>query len=145
MIESISNFLSGDGGLLSLIVSAFVSATLFPGGSEAVLAASVATFPDLERALLLVCLATAANTAGSMTSWLIGRFLPQRQEASKALAILQRYGSPSLLLAWLPIVGDALPLAAGWLRIGFCKALLWISLRKFLRYALVAGAVLGIV
>ena len=69
MIESITSFLAGDGGLWALCVSAFLSSTVLPGSSEALLAAALASAPQTDRALLLVAAASLFNTLGSMTSW----------------------------------------------------------------------------
>lgn len=78
MIESITSFLAGDGGLWALCVSAFLSSTVLPGSSEALLAAALASAPQTDRALLLVAAASLFNTLGSMTSWAIGRYVPHR-------------------------------------------------------------------
>lgn len=50
-----------------------------------------------------------------------------------------------MALAWVPLVGDMLPLAAGWLRMGFWPVLFWTALGKTIRYAVFAAAVLGII
>lgn len=126
-----------------LFFSAFISSTLFPGGSEAVLAylISEAKHP----LVLLILVATLGNTIGAMTSWGIGRLISirysteQLSKASqqKAVERLQRYGSPVLLLSWLPVVGDPLCVAAGWLRIHWLHSLLFIAVGKLLRYIVV--------
>ena len=126
-----------------LFLSAFISSTLFPGGSEAVLAylASDAT----HSLIILVLVATVGNTLGAMTSWGIGRLISVRYSAEKlsktsqqkAVERLQKYGSPILLLSWLPIVGDPLCVAAGWLRLHWLPSLLFIALGKLLRYIVV--------
>ena len=123
-----------------LFFSAFISSTLFPGGSEAVLIylASKAEHPIF----LLIILATLGNVLGAMTSWGIGRLISIRFSAEKlskpsqqkAVERLKKYGSPILLLSWLPIIGDPLCVAAGWLRIHWVPSLLFISVGKFLRY-----------
>lgn len=123
-----------------LFFSAFISSTLFPGGSEAVLIylASKAEHPIF----LLIILATLGNVLGAMTSWGIGRLISIRFSAEKlskpsqqkAVERLKKYGSPILLLSWLPIIGDPLCVAAGWLRIHWLPSLLFISVGKFLRY-----------
>jgi membrane protein YqaA with SNARE-associated domain len=56
----------------------------------------------------------------------------------KGLALLQRYGSPVLLLSWVPLIGDPLCVAAGWLRINAALATLFIALGKFARYLIIA-------
>ena len=101
-----------------LFFSAFISSTLFPGGSEAVLAYLAAGTKD--SLLLLVMVATLGNTLGAMTSWGIGYLISTRYSAErlskpsqqKAVERLQKYGSPVLLLSWLPIIGDPLCIAA---------------------------------
>ncbi len=126
-----------------LFLSAFISSTLFPGGSEAVLAYLVS---DAKHSLfLLVAVATLGNTLGAMTSWGIGRLISIRYSTEKlskasqqkAVARLQQYGSPVLLLSWLPIIGDPLCVAAGWLRIHWLQSLLFITVGKLLRYIVV--------
>ena len=126
-----------------LFFSAFISSTLFPGGSEAVLAylASEAEHP----LILLVIIATLGNTLGAMTSWGIGRLISIRYSTErlskisqqKAVERLHKYGSPILLLSWLPVVGDPLCVAAGWLRINVWYSLLFIAVGKLLRYFVV--------
>lgn len=128
--------------LVSLAVSAFISATLFPGASEAGLAALLTAWPDSWPSALVI--ATAANTAGSMTSFLLGRLLPQKLPSAAAVRKLQRYGTPLLFFAWLPVIGDALPLAAGWLRQSWPTALFWILIGKAARYGLIAAITLGL-
>ena len=121
--------------LAGLFTSAFVSATLFPGASEAVLLALISSWP--ESSWLAVGVASVANTLGSMTSYLIGRFFP-RKVSNRAIEWLERWGVWSLLLAWLPLVGDALPLAAGWLRIPWAKSAFFILVGKSARYVALA-------
>lgn len=128
--------------LSALAVSAFVSASLLPGASEAGLAALAAEWPDAWPAALLT--ATVANTAGSLTSVVIGRVLPNRLQENTALVKLQHYGAPLLFFSWLPVVGDALPLAAGWLRLPWAPVIFWIALGKTLRYAAVLAALFGV-
>ena len=126
-----------------LFLSAFISSTLFPGGSEAVLAYLVASNEHL--LLLLIAIATVGNTLGAMTSWAVGRLISIRYSAEKlskltqqkAVERLQKYGSPILLLSWLPIIGDPLCVAAGWLRIHWLSSLLFIAVGKLLRYVVV--------
>ncbi|MGH8562856.1 MAG: YqaA family protein [Gammaproteobacteria bacterium] len=141
---------AGDSALgpWALFVSAFVSATLAPGGSEAVLAWLVAqTGHD---PLWLLAVATVGNTLGAVSTWLLGRlaalgyplerFMKERSE--KALAFVQRWGVWSLFLSWLPVVGDGLCLAAGWLRLPFLACLVAITVGKLLRYTAVVCAFL---
>lgn len=121
--------------LAGLFTSAFVSATLFPGASEAVLLALVSAWP--EAIWLALAVATVANTLGSMTSYILGRFFPKKV-SDQALQFINRWGAWVLLFAWVPVVGDALPLATGWLRIPWLKSSVLILLGKGLRYTALA-------
>lgn len=116
---------------VALFFAAFVSATLFPGGSEVLLSGAIAGQPQ--------------NTLGAMTSWAIGRFIPTMKKTSRAIEWLRRWGAWALFFSWLPVVGDALPLAAGWLRIDPWLSLAVIALGKLIRYAVLAAAVLQVV
>ena len=123
-------------GLWGLAVSAFLSATLLPGNSEIVLVALLAKFPTLFWQSIIV--ATLANTLGGMTSYAIGRVLPNKVE-NKASQWLTRYGEWMLLLSWVPLVGDALCVAAGWLRINPWLTLLMLAIGKCARYLAIAA------
>ena len=132
-----------DASLWSLFISAFLSSTLLPGGSEAVLA-YLAT-DDQHLPLTLLVVATLGNTLGGMTSWGIGRLIAIKFPArglvksnhQKAMERLQRWGSPLLLLSWLPVIGDPLCVAAGWLRLHWLLSLLFIGAGKAVRYAVI--------
>jgi membrane protein YqaA with SNARE-associated domain len=73
-----------------------------------------------------------------MTSYLIGRLIPQRGFNPRALAWVRRHGAPATFLAFLPIIGDALCLAAGWLRVHWLGALAFMAAGRFARYVIVA-------
>ena len=120
----------------ALFVSSFLAATLLPGGSEAVLFGVLKLHPDLLWAALAV--ATLGNTLGGMSSYLIGRLIPATKPL-QGLATLRRWGSPALLLSWVPIIGDPLCVAAGWLRLNAWWSLLFIALGKFARYWVIAA------
>jgi hypothetical protein len=62
-----------------------------------------------------LAVATAGNTLGGMSSWLIGRLIPQKKSL-KGSAAVRKYGAPVLLFSWVPVIGDPLCVAAGWLR-----------------------------
>jgi membrane protein YqaA with SNARE-associated domain len=127
---------SAEAGLLGLFTSAFVSATILPGSSEVVLLALLAKHPTTFWLAILV--ATIGNTLGGLTSYWLGRVLPKRVE-HRALAWFSRYGAWSLLLTWVPVVGDALCVAAGWLRVNFWGATALIATGKLVRYLVLAG------
>lgn len=123
--------------LWTLFTSSFLAATLLPGGSEAVLYGVIRLHPDALWSAL--SLATLGNTLGGMTSYALGRFLPQTKPL-RGLDTVRRYGSPALLLAWVPLLGDPLCVAAGWLRINAAMAALFMAIGKFARYCLVVAA-----
>jgi len=106
--------LSPEGGLAGVLIAGFLAATVVPFSSEAVLFGYLHLHP--EHAALAVALATVGNTAGGMTTYFIGRLVPERKPDTKALAWLKRYGAPATFFVWLPLVGDALCAAAGWSR-----------------------------
>jgi len=128
--------MSETASLWTLFASSFLAATLLPGGSEAVLFGVLKLHPDQLWAALAV--ATFGNTLGGMSSYLIGRVMPQKQKM-KGLATVQRYGAPVLLLSWVPVVGDPLCVAAGWLRLNPWWSALSIAVGKFARYWLIAA------
>jgi membrane protein YqaA with SNARE-associated domain len=121
--------------LTSLFISSFLGATLLPGGSEAVLFAVLKTYPESFWPALL--LASLGNTLGGMVTFGMGWLLPMTQQL-KHVDKVRRYGTPSLLLAWAPLIGDALCLAAGWLRLNPFAALAFMAAGKCARYAIVA-------
>ena len=130
-----------DAGLAGLALAAFLAATLVPASSEAVLVAVLAVHPELLWPALGI--ATAANTAGGMTTYLVGRFIATRKPA-KGLGAVGRWGAPALLLAWAPFAGDALVLAAGWLKVNWGAALAFQAAGRFARYwALAQGVALA--
>ena len=129
--------MSEDASLWALFTSSFLAATLLPGGSEVALVAVLKLHPDRYWAALSV--ATLGNTLGGLSSYFIGRVIPQRENL-RGLAALKKYGSPALLLSWVPILGDPLCVAAGWLRLNVLLAALYIALGKFARYWVIALA-----
>jgi membrane protein YqaA with SNARE-associated domain len=119
----------------ALFVSSFFAATLLPGGSEAVLFGVLKLHPDQFWTALAV--ATLGNTLGGLSSYLIGRLIPPAQ-ALKGLDSVKRWGSPALLLSWVPFLGDPLCVAAGWLRLNAWWCALFIAVGKFARYWIIA-------
>ena len=128
----------------SLFCSGLLVATLFPASSEVLL---VALLQQGYTPWWLFVAATAGNTLGSCVNWYLGFRLLDFQHKTwfplsaaalaKAQRQFQRFGSWSLLLAWLPVVGDPLTLVAGVLRLRFTMFLLLVLLGKATRYAVV--------
>jgi membrane protein YqaA with SNARE-associated domain len=119
-----------------LFLSAFLSATLLPGGSEVVLWAVVRQ--DAALFWPAIAVATAGNTLGGMSSWLIGRLIAVKMPP-RGLKWVQDWGILVLLLSWVPVVGDGLCVAAGWMRLNWFRSLLCIAAGKLARYLVIAS------
>ena len=155
-MDSLTQLLNNDLSLWGLFISSFLAATLLPGGSEAVLFGVLKLHPELFWPALL--LGTIGNTMGGMVTFGMGWMLPQRMGGSEAAGSppayslrvqtqqlkhaekVRRYGTPALLLAWVPLIGDALCLAAGWLRLSWWQAAMFMATGKFARYLVIAVA-----
>jgi len=167
----VTDLITGDLSLWGLFLSSLLGATLLPGGSELVLAGVLKLYPGLLwPALLLGTLGnTLGGMISFGMGWLLAQLrhggaehsgagaavshpltqpdeVPddisrERTQRLKHIEVARRYGTPSLLFAWLPFMGDALCLAAGWLRLNPWQALLFMALGKFARYLLLALAV----
>jgi membrane protein YqaA with SNARE-associated domain len=135
-----------------LFLSALGAATLLPLQSESVLVALLLSQAYSPWALLAV--ASVGNVLGSLINWLLGRYLEhfrQRRWFPVSEARLQhaqhwyaRYGRWSLLLSWVPVIGDPLTLVAGIMRERLWVFLLIVSLAKTLRYAVLLVLTLGV-
>lgn len=133
-------------GLLGLFISAFISSTIAPGGSEAVLAYLVNSQQHAVTTLVLI--ATIGNTLGALTTWWLGVWTAKKYPAEnvlsnkrrKSLHTVRHWGSWALLFSWLPVVGDGLCFAGGWLKLSLVSSVLAIFIGKALRYIAVAYA-----
>jgi len=124
------------------MLTGFLAATLIPASSEALL---LVLFQQGYTPWLLWLAATTGNTLGSCVNWFLGweivkyrdrRWFPvSPQQLQKAQAHFNRYGIWSLLLAWLPVIGDPLTFVAGILRVRFILFLVLVASGKALRYA----------
>jgi membrane protein YqaA with SNARE-associated domain len=138
-------------GYLALFMLSFLASTILPLGSEWLLVALVMNGHD---PVLSVAVATVGNTLGACTTYgiglyggpfLISRILRISDEAQqKAESLYTRYGSWSLLLSWVPIVGDPICLVGGILRIRFGRFFTLVVTGKLARYAIVSVIALGI-
>jgi membrane protein YqaA with SNARE-associated domain len=130
-------------GLWGLFASAFISSTIAPGGSEAVLAYMVVKGLYSNQVLLVV--ATVGNTLGALTTYGLGilaakkyplaTLLPDKKQ--RALAIVEKRGVWVLFFSWLPVVGDVFCFAGGWLKLPIIATTLIIFSGKLSRYALI--------
>jgi membrane protein YqaA with SNARE-associated domain len=124
-----------------LFVAALVAATIFPMQSEAALAGLA--LAGYSPALLLI-VASIGNILGSVINWMLGRFIEHFRDRSwfpaspaalaRAQSWYQRYGKWSLLLSWVPIIGDPLTLIAGVMREPLPVFLLLVTIAKVGRY-----------
>jgi membrane protein YqaA with SNARE-associated domain len=137
---------------LGLFLAAFLAATIVPAQSEAVLVGLIVAGD--QPVLLLFLVATTGNVLGSVVNWLLGRFIEHfrhrpwfpvsQDKLARAEAWYRRYGIWSLLLSWVPIIGDPLTVVAGILRTPFPTFLLLVTIAKAGRYAVLAALTLGL-
>jgi membrane protein YqaA with SNARE-associated domain len=133
---------------LGLFLGAFLAATVVPAYSEVLFAGMLAAGYD---PFALWAWASAGNTLGSAVNWALGRYLlrfqdrkwfPFREEnLGMAQRWFQRFGVWSLLLAWMPIGGDALTFIAGIMRVRFSVFFILTGIGKATRYAILLGLV----
>jgi membrane protein YqaA with SNARE-associated domain len=140
MIESALTWLLGvlavpNVGLTSVFFISLLSATLLPLGSEPAVFAVIKS----NNALFwpAIAAATAGNTIGGMIDYWMGygaKRVFAKERESRWFGWLQRFGPKTMLLAWLPAVGDPLCTLAGWLRLPFWQCAFYMMIGKFLRY-----------
>ena len=128
--------------LLLLFLSAFGAATLLPLQSEAVLLGLL--YQAEHPVYVLIMVASVGNILGSCVNWWLGFYIERYKEhkwfpvsdvqLSKAQRFYQKYGFWSLLLSWVPIIGDPITLVAGLMKIRFVPFLILVSVAKTGRY-----------
>ena len=136
---------------IGLFVAAFGAATLLPMQSEAVLVGML--LADRYVVSTLLAVATVGNVLGSALNWLLGRsverfrhkrwFPVSESKLEKAQHSYLRYGRWSLLLSWVPIIGDPLTVVAGVMREPLWSFLLIVTLAKGVRYLALTAVTLG--
>ncbi|MGZ3158816.1 MAG: YqaA family protein [Burkholderiaceae bacterium] len=122
-------------GLSSVFLVSFVSATLLPMASEPAVFAVVKANGELFWPVVLI--ATLGNTLGGMVDYWMGYGAKQmfaKERQSRWFGWLERFGAKTMLLAWLPGIGDPLCTLAGWLKIPFWPSVFYMAIGKFLRY-----------
>ena len=132
-----------------LFLAALGAATLLPMQSETVLAGMLLS--QAYPAVVLLSVATAGNVLGSILNWLLGRsiirlrhkrwFPASEAQLEKAQRFYLKYGYCSLLLSWVPLIGDPLTLIAGVLREPLWRFVLIVTVAKGARYLVVAALV----
>ncbi|PCI38863.1 MAG: hypothetical protein COB46_10345 [Rhodospirillaceae bacterium] len=139
-------------GFTGLFLAAFLAATILPFSSEAVLAGLIAEGSYAVWGLWAV--ATVGNVLGAVVNWVLGRwclhwqykkwFPFKEKDLEKADKWFAKWGVWSLLLSWVPVIGDPITLAAGFLRINFWIFLSLVIIAKGGRYAVVLAVVQGL-
>ena len=96
---------------------------------------------------LLLIFASIGNILGSITNWYLGKtitifqdrkwFPVSPDQLGRSQKYFQKYGLWSLLLAWVPIIGDPLTLLAGVLKVRFGIFLILVSISKISRYVFI--------
>ena len=131
----------------SLFLTSFASATLLPGGSEALFAYLISQKLPI---LGLLISATIGNTLGSYTNYLLGKYAidwavkknyMKEEQLQKASTLFKKYGAWSLLLSWTPIIGDPLTCVAGIAHYSWWKFLTIVCFAKCVRYLFVYAGV----
>ncbi len=132
-------------GLISVFIICFVSATLLPMGSEpAVFAVVVA---DTSLFWQVMAVATIGNTLGGVVNYWIGlgtREVFAKEKETYWFGWLERFGAKTMLLSWLPGVGDPICTLAGWLRLPFWSSVFYMAVGKFFRYLIMTTLLLHI-
>ena len=133
-----------------LFLAAFTAATLLPTQSEILVVSLLLTD---HPPWLVLTVASVGNVLGSVVNWFLGRgieglrnrrwFPVSPASLARAENWYRHYGRWSLLLAWMPIIGDPLTIVAGVLRESFWVFLLLVSIAKLGRYLVLAAATLG--
>ena len=136
-----------------LFLIAFLAATILPAQSEIGLAGLLLS-GDYSVALL-IAVASLGNTLGAVVNWALGRWIEhfrdrkwfpaKPEQLDKAVGWYHRYGRWSLLLSWMPFIGDPLTLAAGVLREPFWSFLAIVSVAKTARYLIVTAITLNMI
>ncbi len=129
-----------------LFLAAFLAATILPAQSEALLVGLILS--NDYSIYLLVWVATLGNSLGSLVNWYLGRYFEQFRDKTwfpvnetnlkRAQNFYQKYGAWSVLLSWLPIIGDPLTVIAGLMRMPLFPFTLLIILAKGGRYLALA-------
>ena len=130
---------------LTIFSLSFLAATILPFSSEIGLA-SLLTLDTYNNVLLLIFV-SCGNILGSCINWLLGNYsrgfenkkwFPfNKKNLLKASNWFERYGKWSLLLSWVPIVGDPITFIAGTMKTKFKTFILLVSISKISRYLVI--------
>ena len=130
---------------MKLFVISFLAASLLPLSSEIVLTTMLLT--NLFEKNILLIIASSGNILGSIFNWYLGKkiiifqdhkwFPVSPKQLKKSQKYFQRYGLWSLLLAWIPVIGDPLTLLAGVFKVRFSIFFILVSISKISRYVFI--------
>ena len=128
-----------------LFIISFLAATILPLSSEIVLTTMLLT--NLFEKNILLIVASFGNILGSIFNWYLGKkitifqnrkwFPVSPEQLNKSQKYFQKYGLWSLLLAWVPVIGDPLTLLAGVLKVRFSIFFILVSISKISRYVFI--------
>jgi membrane protein YqaA with SNARE-associated domain len=122
-------------GLTSVFLISFISATLLPLGSEPAVFATIKANPALFWPAIAV--GTLGNTLGGAFDYWIGyraKVAFAKERESRWFRWLARYGAKTMLLSWVPGIGDPLCTLGGWLKLPFWPSIAYMAVGKFARY-----------
>lgn len=132
-------------GYVGLFIAAFLAATILPLSSEVVL--TILLLNNLDPTILVI-IASLGNVLGSVVNYALGftgGILFQRKfstasekDLNTALGRFKKYGTMSLLFAWLPVIGDPLTVAAGVVRVNIPLFLSLVTIGKLGRYVVIS-------
>ena len=130
---------------MKLFIISLLAATILPLSSEIVLTTMLLT--NLFEKNLLLIIASSGNILGSVFNWYLGKkitifqdrkwFPVSPEQLNKSQKYFQKYGFWSLLLAWVPVIGDPLTLLAGVLKVRFSIFFILVSISKISRYVFI--------
>ena len=130
---------------MKLFIISLLAATILPLSSEIVLTTMLLT--NLFEKNILLIVASSGNILGSIFNWYLGKkitifqdrkwFPVSPEQLNKSQKYFQKYGLWSLLLAWVPVIGDPLALLAGVLKVRFSIFFILVSISKISRYVFI--------
>ncbi|MCT7554308.1 YqaA family protein [Aliarcobacter butzleri] len=132
---------------LTLFFVSFISATLFPLGSEALL---IYDIKEGYNIYLLLFFATLGNSLGSIINYYLGlkgeeylieKNLIKEKYINICKNYFDKYGFITILLSWLPIIGDPITFVAGILKYDFKKFVILVTIAKLSRYIFIAWVI----
>lgn len=150
MVETLIDFLK-DYGYWGMALLSFLSGSVIPIASEALLVVLLGVGLN---AMWLILVATVGNTLGGITCFMLG-YLTDKQtvkrvfrisdkKMERADSLIQRYGYWAAVLSFMPIIGEAILVALGIMRVDKYKVSIVMAIGKFARYAFVAISYYGI-